>query len=358
MKVAIWGSYAYGNFGDELMAVQFATFLRSLGTDVVVYALDPVVADAHAIGTSNDIEEVIRGSAFCVFGGGSLLSGNKPTTGAYAEAKKREYEEFLMAIERHQCPLYFISIGGDGEFGEGSQIAAYREALLNSELCQMATVRQRVDTAILKSKFQIPAHFFPDVLLSIGEMWRLNDATLGHDEVHIGLNLPKSFGWTIRILKLLQQLPGNVVLHWLGTVRSGSTAKLSQLEFLPGKESKRIRRHAYQQPLELLRTLQGLDLMITTKLHIGLTSLSFGVPYVCVGRSLKCKAFLDSISANHAYWGEISDQAKCYSIIRAATSKRVRTELTMGFDKTILDEQKRESRGHLELIQRIVESNA
>ncbi len=53
MKVAIWGSYNYGNYSDDLMAIQFAKELEKLGTEPVVYRLDRQLAQQYSVNNAD-----------------------------------------------------------------------------------------------------------------------------------------------------------------------------------------------------------------------------------------------------------------------------------------------------------------
>lgn len=358
MKVGIWGSYSYGNYGDELMALIFAMHLKRVGARPVVFGLHGPLARAYSIDSTRAVDELVGKAAFCLFGGGSLLSKKVGQEGEYAEYKRREYIELRKALESHECPLYFSSIGGDGQFGGDIDVTDYREELLRSRVCRSATVRQQVDAVKIEAQYGIAARFFPDVLLSVADFWEMAGRREEREELHVGLNLPRSYGQASRLLTIVGAMGRRVVYHYIGTVRPNSATNRAAYELMPCKESSRERCHPYDDPAETLRVLRSLDLIVTTKLHIGLTAVALGTPYVCVGRSLKSKAFLESIDAGAAYWGDLPEVVRKIRLFRGALStKRIRA-VRGWFDRGTVEAQKRQSRGHLSILQVLCEQHS
>lgn len=356
MKVAIWGSYAYGNYGDELMALLFALYLKRLGAHPIVFCLNESLAQSYGVGTTESADELIRGSAFCVFGGGSLLSANKEGPDWYSQQKEREYEHFRVALEKHKCPLYLLSIGGDGAFDTGVDIAPYRQRLLETGLCKFATVRQEDDVRTLQEKYSIEARYYPDVLLSIADFWDVGEDRDDNGRVNVGLNLPRSYRRSIAALHLLKDFKRDTAFHFIRTVRSQPGTERLNSELTPRKLTSNFREHGYEDPAPTLKFLSTLDVIVTSKLHIGLTALALGTPYICVGKSLKCKAFLHSIGADFAYWGDLAPRDQRIRVLRTLMSQRRIDELRQRYESVSLEEQKRLSRGHLDLLRSVYES--
>lgn len=356
-KVALWGSYAYGNYGDELMAICFAQYLNRAGARSTVYALEPVLAQQYKIEASPRVAEVIDGARFCVLGGGSLLSGGKPTRGAYAESKEREYLEFLSALENTGCPVYPISVGGDGEFTGTLKIADYRERLLRSGYCRGATVRQPNDVHLLNEHFGLTAEFYPDVVLGAPERFGIRRTRSEDGRMQVGLCLSHSDRWTGKFLEILATASSRSVLHYFSTVRV-TEGPWHLDEFVPERTRRGIAFHRYCDPAILIRDLSQLDVMITNKLHIGMTALAMGIPYLCVAKSLKCKAFLSSIGAIDAYLGDLTRTKRLRRLVQLVTSPRSLARLSDVFDFAEIRRQTDASEQHFDYIRSVLHSHS
>ena len=73
MKIAIWGSYNHGNYGDDIMAIQFAKALMDEGFEPWVYRLDKDLADRFQIHSTSSLDELLDESPICLIGGGAML---------------------------------------------------------------------------------------------------------------------------------------------------------------------------------------------------------------------------------------------------------------------------------------------
>ena len=356
LKVAVWGSYAYGNYGDELMALHYAQHLKKLGVHPVVYQLRDTLAKRYQIESAPTAEELVRDTAFCVFGGGSLLSGNKNPPDWYDQQKRGEYQALTTAIEKHECPLYFLSIGGDGDFGDGSGIADYRKRLLASKMCRSATIRQEPDVELIEKKFGINAVYYPDVLLNVKEFWDIEPNNTDKKRVHVGLNLPESYRWLAKLLTLFGRLRGDFVFHFINTVRPFDRKGNLGGELMPKNERWHVRKEEYDDPIDTLRLLASLDIIFSFKLHIGLTATAFGAPLICIKRKLKTKAFLHSIGADFAYWGDASPMSVKLRFLRTALSRKRIKNVQMRLKKeSNLQQQVDESWRHFDRLTSFVQ---
>lgn len=335
------------------MAIQFALAVRRNGGHPVVYALDEGLAGTYSIESTRSVTELIRGAAFCVFGGGSLLSEKSSVPTSYDQAKQEEYDCFRWALVQHACPLYFLSIGGDGQYAPELQLAPYREKLLQDPLCRYATVRTQADLPRLTARYHIPADYYPDVLLDIGSVFNPTADFTAKTEMNIGLNLPRSYRWFAEILCMCARAKGNVTLHFLSTVRQRSRERKIS-EILPRRTSRGIQAHPYDDPRAALRVLESLDLVVSSKLHLGLTALSIGVPFISLQGPLKCREFLRSVGSEVAYWSDARTWKGQSRLLRTLLSKKRIERIRNMFDFAYIEEQKRESRGHIRKLDQLI----
>ena len=341
------------------MALHYARHLKNLGAEPVVYRLRDTLSQRYEVKSAATADELIQDAAFCVFGGGSLLSGHKNPPGWYEDQKQREYQALTEAIEKHECPLYFFSIGGDGDFGDGSGIASYRQRLLSSDMCRSATIRQEADVALIEEKFGIDAVYYPDVLLNVKEFWGIDTTVADDGKVHVGLNLPTSYSTTAKLLDVCRRFKGGTVFHFINTVRPREGKESFGGELMPPEGRGYIRRHVYDDPIDTLRFLANLDVIFSFKLHIGLTASALGVPLVCIKRKLKTKAFLHSIGADFAYWGHLPKLRVKGRFLRTALSpQRVKSLQTQFARQVNMQEQIAASWGHLDVLESVLQEHA
>lgn len=345
MKVAVWGSYNFGNYGDELMALMVALHLRKLGAQPVVYGLPTHVANTEKLETTQDIDYALNGASFCVFGGGSLFSTGKANRGEYAEKKKDEYRAFASALDRHNCPLYLISVGGDGPFDRGADIEPFRRVIVNKASSLTATVRNRCDAIRLHAKYGMNATYCPDILLSLDRFWSLPRIVLGTEPLRVGLALE---GTWRRVPVWASRFGGTraVELVNLQTVRRSRLAiPKTSVDVIPTIE--------YHDPITMLHEIASLDLIVTHKLHIGLTAMAMGIPYICVGRTLKCKAFLYEVNSPNAYWGDKLKVLRKVRLFRLLSSKAAVKAACRLIDWDTVEAHKKESWGHLTALEHL-----
>ena len=121
--VALYGYFAYGNFGDDLMAVIFGTQARQLGYRVKAYKLCSRAAEWAGFEVVDSLDELIEGANLLILAGGSLLvSGLTAQTFGIGKRLFKNLaqgdQEFIQLLElsrQHDVPLSALSIGGDDE---------------------------------------------------------------------------------------------------------------------------------------------------------------------------------------------------------------------------------------------------
>jgi hypothetical protein len=144
------------------------------------------------------------------------------------------------------------------------------------------------------------------------------------------------------------------VLHLFGTVRSATAGQMFKEECLSIDGATGVIAHPYINPEQIVSDVARLDLMMTSKLHIGMTALALGIPYICLQQNLKCKAFLHSVNAGNAYWGDLPRWRRmCRAAWTLHSVNRV-LRWTERIDLAELQAQKSASRGHLDFLDEVV----
>ncbi|MDB9454095.1 polysaccharide pyruvyl transferase family protein [Dolichospermum circinale] len=343
MKVAIWGSYNYGNYGDDLMALQFAKALKRMGVDSCIYRLDSYLADKYSVRTTNSLEEMFQGTKFCIIGGGAVLSDEL----AFPDAMENDYRELNIISNKYQCPVFPISVGGNGK-GISTQLTFEKQEFLRSNYCKTYTVRLKEDIPLV-NKLGKEAIDYPDVLLSIQNFWDIDAMPKSSGQLHVGINIPNSLRGRFVAFQicLIASIRKDIVFHFIRTHLPNYPLNY---ELLPKIESSNIKHHIYTDPLSTLSFLKSLDLVVSFKLHLGLTALALNVPFYSYGGRGKVKTFMKSINADSG----ILKPNEIVRLLNLITNPKNILQAKDKFDFSVLHEQKKASLGHIEFMKSIV----
>ncbi len=346
MKVAIWGSYNYGNYGDDIMAVQFAEYLKSLNVQPVVYRLDKQLAKRYQLLTTDSLDELLSNAEFCIIGGGGFLVEN------FSAPFEDDFRQLHQVSTEKKCPVYPISIGGEG-LGKNASLSYWRQEFFQGDMCQSCSVRLESDRELI-NKFGKEVFYYPDVLLSVAEFWQIRDRNtrqnLPNHPIHVGVNIPNTLQckWLALQLRIIASIRRDIVFHFIKTYLPSSSINS---ELRPKQQSNNIKYHLYADPKSTLEFLASLDLVISYKLHLGLTALALGVPFYSLGGSGKAKAFLSSIDADFAVWTPVDKRFKVAAFL---SNPENILQAKNKFNFTIIDKLTKNSRGHLDLLNKLV----
>jgi len=357
MKVAVWGSYNYGNYGDDLMAIQFGLALRDAGVTPMIYRLDPRLAATYGLATTTSIDELLRDAKFGIIGGGGMLVGQSLLRFIFrrvAREIERDFRDLYQTSTKYKCPIYPLSVGGDGR-GAATPLSKWRKAFWTSPLTRTPSVRLTQDVELLKSLGK-DAIYTPDTLLTIGDLWKLNPVQQSPGKRHIGVNLFKNTGGPLaaRLMKMVQGRD-DVVLHFIRTHLKGPGYRESATgyEWMPSTETKNVKRYVYEDPKQMLEMLSGLDVLVSTKLHLGLTAVSVGTPFLSYGGKGKTVTFMKSLGAASAVY-PIDAVEKVAELLGGPTGlDTFRSE----FPFTAAEAAKPAARGHRERLKKLVEQH-
>lgn len=348
MKVAVYGGfYRFRNYGDDMAAVLTALALKDCGASPVLFRLHPDLARTYSLETTESLTELLSSASFCVIGGGGFLVGDdRPTK--LRSLLAQGFTELRLALAKTRCPLYGISIGGDGR-GLKTPLMQERVGLIQSPLFQGASVRVRKDLKLL-SFYAKPAEFYPDLLWNAAERWNIRHSQSQDGYSHIALQLwdTPANRFVVSLLKLLTPLSKKTILHF---VRSYGPETEVGKECLPAKESDRIRIHRYRDPQETLRFLASMDLLITQKLHLALTALSVRTPVIEYRGKRKSRHFFRTIQAPEKAWKGISP----LPILALTQNPDKVKRFGMLFDFDQMEDLKRASLGHYGHLKGLVE---
>ncbi|MBV6623428.1 MAG: polysaccharide pyruvyl transferase family protein [Rivularia sp. (in: Bacteria)] len=344
MKVAIWGSYNYGNYGDDIMAIQFAKYFKSIDVIPVVYRLNKQLAKRYKIQTTDSLNELFQDAEFCIIGGGGFLVEN------FSAPFEEDFRQLQIVSTQKNCPVYPISIGGEG-LGKNTSLSYWRQKFFQGETCKSCSVRLESDKALI-NHFGKEVFYYPDVLLAVSEFWQIPSKITQNNTIHVGINIPNTIQckWLAFQLGVIASIRRDIVFHFIKTYLPSSPINT---ELRPKQVSNNIKYHVYTDPLLTLQFLASLDLVVSYKLHLGLTALALGVPFYSLGGSGKAKAFLNSIGADFAVWNPGDKRFKLAAFL---SNPQNILQAKNKFNFTIIDKLTVESRGHLELLNKLVKN--
>ena len=351
MKIAIWGSYNYGNYGDDIMAIQFANYIKESGGLPVVYRLNNKLASQYQIETTNSINDLLNDAKFCIIGGGGMLVGQSKKINSVSIAFDNDFKELHQVSLEKQCKVFPISVGGDGR-GSNTPLPFWQKEFWSGAACSDSTVRLKEDVSLV-NQLGKNTTYYPDILFSVSDFWDIGELSEDKNQIKVGINIGNS--WKSRLLAFqlnnIAYLKKNIVFYFIST---HSPNALPNYELLPKIKSPYVKHHVYKDPLSTLEFIKSLDLIVSSKLHLGLTALALNVPFYSFNGAGKTKTFLKSINAGFAIYNSkdivrlISNITNVDKILNAKTQ----------FEPKILQQCRTDSQGHMNFLKNLISNYA
>jgi polysaccharide pyruvyl transferase WcaK-like protein len=265
MRIALFGFYKYGNFGDDLMAVMFGRKLQAENISFRVYRLRPDVRAEFKFDGANSIEELLDGATAVVYGGG----------GAFLTTQHRDFEADLRQLcescRERNIPLYMFSVGGAGR--PYSEITEPRQRLL--DYVSFVTFRNQEDALLLDQIGLDKGAIHHDVVWRTSDQFpaarksREEPLTIGVDNSMLGKRKSRWTIWAIMHVCRLLRKPYRFVAF-----------RQSPGERDFGGFDETI---CYSNGMtNFVERIAQTDLIITHRLHLGLAAMSFDIPAVQV----------------------------------------------------------------------------
>lgn len=352
--IAIWAPLRYANYGDDMQALTFAIFLRRLGYDVKLYQLDESLSKLYHIESCCTVDELCHGVNLCIIAGGALLAPNSPIKRLLHKTSRlyeRDFGDLLKAEKKYpNVKFCAISFGGDGKVIDAMKnLGSNRTGFLSSSAFLGGTVRLQGDVDMMKTLgknvtyyadmlFQAP-EFFPPKILTPTKKYR------------IGFNLKKGKYLDTKLLKAIFAYAKNhddMEFHFTTThmVKIGMN-----YQYVPDKESENIFIDQYETPEQLLGVLASMDCFMTSMLHVGLTGLTTGTPFLSYRGPGKTKSFLRSIGGE---WAILPENIS-FEELKDKYWIKSREELYQQYDTDVIETMKKDSLHHYEFCKNIAE---
>jgi polysaccharide pyruvyl transferase WcaK-like protein len=300
-RVGLFGAYHATNFGDDLMAVIFARTLGQMGVPFTVFGLGKEYEARHGFSVCSTAVDLVEASDVVVVGGGGLLQPHKPVSPGFVG---RQLGDLLEECQKRSVPVLCFSVGGAGLPLAQITPTARRQLVQQAEYC---TLRLRADLALLEEAGTPGAHhedvvfttprFFPPLPRNRSETGRFRIGVCLHRFHRVDWSLFKLF---FHFLARVRR-DCDFVFFESRFAETGRTAKHA----LHPKTTLRLPNCSYRKFDSLedgIEFFQTLDLVITNRLHVGVTAMSYGKPYIALLPKPKTRIQLRELGLDRFCW--------------------------------------------------------
>jgi len=351
--VSIWAPLRYANYGDDLQAIIMAKYIQSLGYNVYLFQLDEELSRIYNLKSVSNLDDLCKDVNLCIIAGGALLTPISIPK-QILHKSSREYEKDfrdLYSITKKYPTIKFcaISMGGDGNthrpfnsFGVG------RVKFFSCSNFINGSVRLPGDT-IQMNVFGKEFVYYPDMLMKTKD-YSSPKMLSQTKKYRVGFNFKKG--------KYLDKNFINDVFQYAEThddiefyfTTTHMLKKNMNYQYVPERESKNIFIKRYENPDQLLGILASMDIFITSMLHLGITGLVMGTPFISYRGPGKTKTFLRTIGGEWA----ITDDKVSFKELKERYFSQSKTQLFSAYNISKIQNMTKESIQHYELCKRII----
>ena len=167
-KISIWSPLRYTNYGDDLQAIIFGLYIKSLGWDVKLFQLDEELSSLYDLEIASTVNELCKDINLCIIAGGALLTPvmlHKRILHKVSYLYEQDFKDLVQAIKKYNTKFCALSIGGDGNTRiPFLYFSRHRIRFFKSDNFLNGTVRLEGDVSQME-KFGKSFKYFPDYLL-------------------------------------------------------------------------------------------------------------------------------------------------------------------------------------------------
>jgi hypothetical protein len=202
-------------------------------------------------------------------------------------------------IEARKLPFVAVSVGGDGMLfranADSPRIRLARQA-------RWITLRNGADQVPLRA-LGVATEVYPDVILQTPTMIRGEPRHAGDRTVRIGIHLylPRLITWWFRLLVLAAAIvrPEREFVFFETKIGGKPWRSLRPPRWL---RRPNVVLYSCIDPARDVGMLRSLDVMISSRLHLGLTGLAYGIPLIAFGAQQKTRVQLQRLKLDAALW--------------------------------------------------------
>lgn len=300
-RIGLTGFYGHGNFGDDLMALQFGLALREAGVPFCVYRLCRPYAERYGFEVASSPAELLESAELLVWGGGGLLvSWPDLLYRILFRGAARDFTKIVSGALERGIDLLACSVGGDGSC-TGPLTPNFKESFVQAS--KYITVRNPEDLEILR-RTGTPGAYYPDIMWLACERFPVTRRTQEGFRIGIDLypsNLLRQRAWNVFPLlgEILLARPDCEFVFVDTTNRSRKNySGLARLVRGPN-----VRSHQFSEPDADLEFLGSLDLLVSSRLHTPMVAMQCGVPCLFLCAEKKTRLMLASIGLEKLHYG-------------------------------------------------------
>jgi polysaccharide pyruvyl transferase WcaK-like protein len=304
----------------------------------------------------HSLSELTDGVEIVVLASGSLLVSSLSSQ-TFGISKKlsanlalgdQEFAELIELSRRRDVPLCTLSIGGDDK--SDGDLPSIKHQLLRA--CIYASVRNPQDVPRVR-QINIPCDYYPDVVWQASALIPI-EKTPPSERLRIGVDLY----WSNLLRQGALYLP--FLLYLVVILRRDvdfvfiDTTNLSAEKFRavqPPFELRNVSRYQFQTPFKDLQLAASLDLVLSSRIHLGIACMSYGVPFLSLFGESKTRLFLQNIGLSYC----IIRHRKLIGFLWLLLRPRRLRQFLREFRIPGRDDLVAQSRGHLNKLTSILE---
>ncbi len=291
LTVGVFGHYSAMNFGDDLMALIICKHLESLNISYVLFSKMDSWQQYAINNTEFKIDAFIDQVDIVVYGGGGILQHRKAGETTFNLGK------LLDICKQKSIPVYAISVGGNGVTIDKITPIECQRLVLEAELI---TFRNLQDLAQLKPNSN-SGKFFHDIVWTTPCFFP--NQRQSNIRKKIGINIYSHGGKKGKIfkeiMKFIVKLRQECEFIFI-EVRKSTDDSFRAFDL--SSYSDNCSKISYSDLEKDIEFISSLDLLITSRLHIGVVAMSFGVPTISLWGSRKAQILFQDIGLGHLVW--------------------------------------------------------
>lgn len=339
--VSIWAPLRYANYGDDMQAIAFALMIKKMGYNVKVFQLEEGLSKTYDLQVAADVQQLCEGVNLVIIAGGALLTPFSFLK-RYLDKSSREYEADFRALYKAtkkypNVKFCAISFGGSGKIVDEKSFGDGRRKFFRSDSFLNGTVRLAGDVEMMKV-FGKDMLYYADMLFQTPTYFPPKKLEPTH-KYRVGFNFKRGKHLDKKLIKdIFAYAKAHDDMEFHFTTTHMEKVGLNY-QYVPDCESTNIFIDHYENPCQLYGIIASMDCFMTSMLHVGLTGLTAGTPFISYRGPEKTRSFLRSIGGD---WAILPDNIS-FDELKSKFWSRTREQLYNGYDTQIIDEMKKDS---------------
>lgn len=353
--ISIWAPLRYANYGDDMQAIAFAQLIKGMGYAVKVFQLEESLAAIFQLESVQTVDDLCRDVKLVIIAGGALLTPfrwYKRLLNKAAREYEVDFKDLFLATKKYPNVRFCaISMGGDGKVKDPAVwYSHWRRDFFCSDAFIDGTVRLEGDKTQMQQAFGKNFTYYPDMLFRTCDYFPPKKLA-PTKKYRVGFNFKKGRYLDKRLINdIMDYAASHDDMEFHFTTTHMQKVGLNY-QYVPQHPTKNVFIDRYENPCQLLGVLASMDCFMTSMLHVGLTGLTTGTPFVSYRGPGKTKSFLKSIGGD---WAILPDNIT-FEQLRTQLWNNTREDLYARYNTEEIERMKAESLKQYEFCKNIVE---